>query len=238
MRVEIPLSEWRIDDLAQRADVAVDTIRYYQREGLLPPGERCGRSMRFGPRHLERLERIRGLQARRFSLAAIRELLESLLAGRGWETYDRDQLVAAAGLRAEVVSGLERTGLLREPADSGRDAYDAYDVDVLRSFADLSTLGVPDDVLLALARILNDGMDQMQRQTAAVFHGEEGPAWGSGVREEFESATADQPARVVRDLRTIADYVQHRGIQRTVFQELGQPYTDDELDRSGDRPAI
>ena len=84
------MSEWRIDELAQRAGVAVDTIRYYQREGLLPPGERSGRSMRYGPVHLERLERIRALQARRFSLAAIRELLdhdggpssmESLLAG-------------------------------------------------------------------------------------------------------------------------------------------------------------
>ena len=70
------MSDWRIDELAQRAGVAVDTIRYYQREGLLPTGERCGRSMRFGPRHLERLERIRALQSRRFSLAAIRALLD------------------------------------------------------------------------------------------------------------------------------------------------------------------
>jgi DNA-binding transcriptional MerR regulator len=234
------VSEWRIDELAQRADVAVDTIRYYQREGLLPPGERSGRSMRFGPRHLERLERIRGLQSRRFSLAAIRELLdhhggpsslEALLAGRGRATYDRDQLVAAAGLGAEVVSGLERTGLLREPAESGLDAYDGDDVDMLHSFADLSSLGVPDDVLLELARILSDGIDRVQRQTTAVFHGEEGPAWGAGVREEFESATADQPARVVRDLRAIADYVQHRGIQRALLHELGEPFTDDELDR-------
>ena len=70
------MSEWRIDELAQRAGVAVDTIRYYQREGLLPAGERSGRSMRYGTRHLERLERIRALQSRRFSLAAIRELLD------------------------------------------------------------------------------------------------------------------------------------------------------------------
>src|SRR6476646_5315117 len=96
----IPVSDWRIDELAQRAGVAVDTIRYYQREGLLPAGERAGRSMRYGPAHLERLERIRALQSRRFSLAAIRALLdhdggpsslESLLAGRERSTYDRDE---------------------------------------------------------------------------------------------------------------------------------------------------
>src|SRR6476646_5836438 len=70
----IPVSDWRIDELAQRAGVAVDTIRYYQREGLLGTGERSGRTRRFGPEHLERLERIRALQSRRFSLAAIHAL--------------------------------------------------------------------------------------------------------------------------------------------------------------------
>ena len=32
------VTEIRIDDLAQRAELTVDTIRYYQREGLLPAG--------------------------------------------------------------------------------------------------------------------------------------------------------------------------------------------------------
>ncbi len=230
------MSEWRIDELAQRAGVAVDTIRYYQREGLLPAGERSGRSMRYGAVHLERLERIRALQARRFSLAAIRELLdhdggssslESLLAGHDRPTYDREQLVAAGGLSADLVRALESIGLLRDPKESGLDAYDADDVDVLRSVADLRTLGVPDPVLLELARILEAGIESVQQQTAAVFHGAEGPEWGAGVREEFESTTSDQAARVIRDMRTIADYVQHRGIQRTVLRELGEPYTED-----------
>ena len=114
---------------------------------------------------------------------------------------------------------------------SASTAYDADDVDVLRSFADLRRLGVPDDVLLELARILNDGIESMQRQTAAVFHGEQGPDWGPGVREQFESETTHESARVVRDMRTIADYVQHRNIQRIVLRELGEPYTEDEPER-------
>ena len=36
------VSSWRIDDLAQRADLTVDTVRFYQREGLLPAGVRVG----------------------------------------------------------------------------------------------------------------------------------------------------------------------------------------------------
>jgi hypothetical protein len=35
----------------------------------------------------------------------------------------------------------------------------------------------------------------------------------------------------VRDMRAIADYVQHRNIQRIVLRELGEPYTEDERDR-------
>ena len=70
-------TEWRIDDLARESGLTVDTIRFYQREGLLPPATRVGRTKVYGSEHLERLERIRDLQARRFSLAAIRTLLET-----------------------------------------------------------------------------------------------------------------------------------------------------------------
>jgi DNA-binding transcriptional MerR regulator len=233
------VSEWRIDELAQRAGVAVDTIRYYQREGLLPAGERSGRSMLFGPRHLERLERIRALQSRRFSLAAIQALLdhdgppslETMLAGKEGSSYDRHELMAAAGAAGDLVLGLERVGLLHEPSELGLAAYDNHDVDVLRCFADLGRLGVPDDVLFELARILNDGIESMQRQAAAVFHGEQGPDWGPGVREQFESETTNESTRIVRDMRAIADYVQRRNIQRIVLRELGEPYTEDEPDR-------
>src|SRR5262245_23165343 len=62
----------RIDDLAHESGLTVDTIRYYHREGLLPPGEREGRHRVYGSDHLRRLTRIKELQARRFSIAAIR----------------------------------------------------------------------------------------------------------------------------------------------------------------------
>ena len=55
---------WRVEDLARRADVSVDTIRFYQKRRLLPPPEREGRVAWYGPEHLERLARIRELRAR------------------------------------------------------------------------------------------------------------------------------------------------------------------------------
>ena len=222
------MSEWRIDELAQRAGIAVDTIRFYQREGLLPVGERVGRTLRYGPDHLERLQRIRALQSRRFSLAAIKALLdhevpgalESLLAGREGASYTLDELVVEAEVSVDLVRGLEKVRFLRDPDEVGQAAYDADDVDALRAFARLHRLGAPDHILVEMARILTDAAESVERQFAAVYHGELGPDWGDGVRERFQEATAGVQPGVIRDLRVVADYLQHRNIQRVVLQEL------------------
>lgn len=222
---------WRIDDLAQRAGVAVDTIRFYQREGLLPAGERVGRTVRYGPGHLERLQRIRALQARRFSLAAIHALLEhdgglasleQLLAGPGGAAYDYDALLAESGVSRDLARRLEKVGLLPEPGDVGHAAYDSDDAEALRAFSDLTTLGIPERVLVELARVIEEGIESMQRQIGALFQDEYGPQWGPGIRERFRETSARHSARIVRDLCTIADYVQRRNIQRVVLRALEQ----------------
>lgn len=66
----------RIDDLAQRSGIASGTIRFYQREGLIPPPAREGRVAWYSDEHLDRLRRVRELQARGLPLALIRDLLE------------------------------------------------------------------------------------------------------------------------------------------------------------------
>jgi DNA-binding transcriptional MerR regulator len=224
------VSDWRIDDLAQRAGVAVDTIRYYQREGLLRSGERSGRTRRYGPEHLEQLERIRGLQARRFSLAAIRALLdrddpgalEGLLAGDEEATYDRDELVATTGVPGDLVRHLTESGLLRDPAEHGRSAYDTDDVNVLRSFADLRKLAVPDPVLVELARIYAEGLDEIQRRLAAIFTDDAVRGWEPGEAERFHAEALQEMGRFARDVRVIADYTQQRNLQRAVLQKIEQ----------------
>ena len=224
------MSDWRIDELAQRAGVAVDTIRYYQREGLLTSGERNGRTRRFGPEHLEQLERIRALQSRRFSLAAIRALLEredpgalaGLLVGSEEATYDHDELVDTAGVTAELVGDLTDAGLLRDPAEHGRSAYDADDVNVLRSFADLGKLAIPDSVLVEVARIYAAGLDEIQRQLVSLFTTVEERGWDPEAVECFRSTFSDEMDRFARDVRVIADYTQQRNLQRAVLQKIEQ----------------
>jgi DNA-binding transcriptional MerR regulator len=73
--------EMLIDELAGRAAVPVRTIREYQTVGLLPPPEKRGRVAYYRAAHLMRLQLIARLQARGYSLAAIRDLVDSRRVG-------------------------------------------------------------------------------------------------------------------------------------------------------------
>jgi len=71
-----------IDQIAQHAGIPVSTVRLYQNKGLLPPPERRGRVGYYDAGHRDRLRLIAHLQERGFSLAAIKEAMDSWNAGR------------------------------------------------------------------------------------------------------------------------------------------------------------
>ncbi len=65
-----------IGGLARAAGVGVETVRYYQRRGLLPePARPPGEIRRYGEEDLRRLRFIRRAQAAGFTLEQIGELL-------------------------------------------------------------------------------------------------------------------------------------------------------------------
>lgn len=65
-----------IGGLAKSAGVGVETVRYYQRRGLLPePARPPGEVRRYGEEDLKRLRFIRSAQAAGFTLNEIGELL-------------------------------------------------------------------------------------------------------------------------------------------------------------------
>jgi DNA-binding transcriptional MerR regulator len=67
-----------IDELAERVDVPVRTIRFYISQGLLPgPGSR-GKSATYGEEHVIRLRLIRRLAEQRVPLTKIAELVGDL----------------------------------------------------------------------------------------------------------------------------------------------------------------
>ena len=67
--------EYRIEQLARSAGVAVDTIRFYQGKGLLDAPRREGRVTWYSETHLGRLRRIKELQLQGFTLTVIQRFL-------------------------------------------------------------------------------------------------------------------------------------------------------------------
>lgn len=71
----------KIGELAHRAGVGVDTVRYYERQGLMPvPARKASGYRLFEAGDVTRLQFVRRAKALGFTLSEIRELLA--LSGR------------------------------------------------------------------------------------------------------------------------------------------------------------
>lgn len=70
------MSAMRISDLAKAGGVGVETVRFYQRKGLLPAGQGGAGGRHYGPDDARRLRFIRKAQAAGFTLAQIDELID------------------------------------------------------------------------------------------------------------------------------------------------------------------
>ena len=71
------MGAYRIGEVAQRLGMSTDTLRYYEKIGLLPKVGRSASHLRlYNDKHLSRLQFIQRAQSMDFSLAEIAQLLE------------------------------------------------------------------------------------------------------------------------------------------------------------------
>ena len=85
----------RIGELGQATGVEIETIRYYEKAGLLPAPARSRNGYRaYGPAHLERLAFIRHCRALDISLADVKRLL-GFVAHPNSDCGDIDRLIDA-----------------------------------------------------------------------------------------------------------------------------------------------
>ncbi|MDQ4069158.1 MAG: helix-turn-helix domain-containing protein [Actinomycetota bacterium] len=158
----------RVEELALAAEVSVDTVRYYQKQRLLPPPLRDGRLAYYGDEHLDRIARIKELQRRGFTLAVIRrfvageldpadESLAAAVAGAGdgdadEERFGIEELANRVGVPQPMLDALLREGLLIPRLVDGQPSFTSSDVTMLRGGLRLLEAGLPLPELFALAR--------------------------------------------------------------------------------------
>lgn len=229
--------DWRIDDLARLAGTTVDTIRYYQREGLLPPAERRGRTLVYGSVHLERLERIRDLQARHFTLKAIRALAEEgrldmldRLFVESDRRLTRDELVDESGLDPAIVAELEAIGVLGPPELHGALAYDGDDLVALSVLRSSIARGMPPAVVRVLAELYQRHMLDLQQELFDIFAVSGrglGPALSDEDLDAFRTLAANDIDAFLEDSCVLLEYLHRRGVQRLVVQAMAWADTAD-----------
>ena len=116
----------KIGELARRADCQVETVRYYEREGLLPPPARSEGNYRlYDAIHLERLSFIRHCRSLGMGLAEVRVLLGFRdAAGANCSGVDAllDEHIAQVGARIAKLKALETQLIKLRRACSGVSA--------------------------------------------------------------------------------------------------------------------
>ncbi|HEX7219633.1 MAG TPA: Cd(II)/Pb(II)-responsive transcriptional regulator [Burkholderiales bacterium] len=119
----------RIGELAHKAGVDVQTVRYYEREGLLEAPARTGSGYRaYSPAHLERLNFVRHCRSLDMPLAEVKRLLE-LSGEKGISCDEVNALVRAHLARVQAkrksLEDLERKlAALNAQCESGHRVAD------------------------------------------------------------------------------------------------------------------
>jgi Cd(II)/Pb(II)-responsive transcriptional regulator len=117
----------KIGELARGTGTRPETIRFYEREGLLPPPDRSDGNYRlYGPAHAERLSFIRHCRSLDMTLGEIRMLLQHRDApdeSCGDVNALVDEHIAQVDRRIRELRQLKRQlGALRERCREARDA--------------------------------------------------------------------------------------------------------------------
>ncbi len=136
----------KIGELANVAQCTVETVRYYEKEGLLPePARTTGNFRVYGPEHLERLRFIRNCRALDMSHEEIHTLLglaDQPADGCGAINAVFDQHIAHVEARIQELLHLkQQLGALRERCQI-EQAVDACGI--LRGLAVMETEAKPE----------------------------------------------------------------------------------------------
>ena len=185
----VPGEEFTVDELAQRANMTVRNVRAYTTRGLIDPPRLVGRTGYYSTSHLNRLNLIRSLLDRGFTLAAV----ENALAGTPG---------AAPDLALDLISLFEVADLETEPQRLSRAEFDEMtgkkvsDRDLQR-LTDLELIEVDGDALLILLpEVVRPGISAL----ALGLSAETVISIATVQRQHLRNIAADTVRRVTEEL--------------------------------------
>lgn len=115
----------KIGDVAERAELAASTLRYYESAGLLPPPARSNGRRRYGEDVFRRLTAIKVAREAGFTIAEVRTLLGGVEEGEPisarWRELAQRKLGEVEAL-IERAQGMKR--LLEEGLECGCVSFD------------------------------------------------------------------------------------------------------------------
>lgn len=228
-----------VEELSRESGVSIDTIRFYQAQGLLERPKRVGRKAAYGDDHLARLRQIRDLKERGLTLAGIKRvvapghsrsdsaLIGALTEGRGSRRFDRAGLAQETGVPEALIEAVERSGLV-EPLRSDSDRpYDEADVELARAALAVLQEGLPLHELMQIATEHASHVRDVADRAATLFD--------AHVRHDGQGGEVD-PEKVVeafrRMLPAVTSLVAHH-FQRTLIARALE-----RLEKDGDRSGL
>jgi DNA-binding transcriptional MerR regulator len=205
MLLESPLVRMRVEELAGRAGISVDTVRFYQKQRLLDPPAREGRVAWYTLEHLSRIERVKELRRQGFTLAVIRRFLEGELDPAdeplaaavaearddgGEEFVTATDLAARSGVPLPLIEAVAREGLLVPRLVDGEARYTADDVRIVSAGLRLLQAGLPLPGLLELARDHHRAVREVAAQAVELFD--------TSVRQPLRAADLPESEKAAR----------------------------------------
>jgi DNA-binding transcriptional MerR regulator len=236
---------WTVDELAHDHGLPVSTVRLYQTRGLLPPPRKEGRVAFYSEDHRRRLQLITQLQERGFSLAAIKELLDGMAAGRSlhavlglgdapstWLPEEPVSLSLAEVIdhlpsvepTPELLDRVARLGLIRLEAD-GTVTIDSP------AFLDIGgrlvSMGIPTEVVLDEYEHLRTLTDDIAQRFTEVFRRS---FWEGFEAEGLPAARIPEIAASLDQLGPLAEAVVLVALRHSL-QAAAEAFLDEQAER-------
>jgi DNA-binding transcriptional MerR regulator len=230
---------YRVEQLAAACDVSVDTVRYYQSLGLLPQPVREGRVAWYDDDHAHRIQRIRDLQRKGLTLAAVGRVVrgelgdadadlaaavaEELGDGDG-SLLDLEAFSERSGVPASLIQAVEREGIRIGREVDGVTRYTTADIELVRTALRLLEFGLPLGDLLALARDADAAMRELAERAVDLFD--------DHVRKPIRDTAgddrlaADQMVQAFRELLPAVTTLVSHHFRRVVLEAAEERFDD------------